>query len=114
MAGLGTTINVALIVAGGTIGLVGGRLITPRIQEGLMKATGVSVVFIGLAGALEGMPTIEAGSIAAGGTMVIVTSLPSARSSANLSTSPHGSNALAHGSSASRATAITPRSWTGS
>lgn len=75
MAGLRTTINVALIVAGGTIGLVGGRLITPRIQEGLMKATGVSVVFIGLAGALEGMLTIEAGSIAAGGTMVIVTSL---------------------------------------
>ena len=32
MPGLGTIINVVLLVAGGLLGLAGGRFITPRIQ----------------------------------------------------------------------------------
>ena len=75
MIGLGTIINMALIVGGGAIGLMAGRLITPRIQEGLMKTTGVAVMFIGLAGALEGMLSIEQDTLASGGTTVIVISL---------------------------------------
>lgn len=75
MIGLGTIINVALIIAGGIVGLVGGRLFTPRVQDTLMKATGVSVLFVGLAGALEQMMSIEEGALVSGHSMMIVASL---------------------------------------
>ena len=41
MPGLGTIINVVLLVAGGLLGLAGGRFITPRIQDTLMNASGL-------------------------------------------------------------------------
>lgn len=72
--GLGTLINVALIVVGGIIGMLGGRLFTPGLQDTLMKATGVSVLFVGLAGALSGMLSVEDGSLASSGSMMIVAS----------------------------------------
>lgn len=75
MIGLGTLMNVALILVGGAVGLIGGRFIAPHVQEGLLKATGVSVVFIGLAGALEGMLSISDGKLVSGGTAVVVASL---------------------------------------
>lgn len=75
MVGLGTLINVALILAGGAVGLVAGRLVAPRVQEGLLRATGVSVLFIGLAGALEGMLSVSDGELVSGGTAVVVASL---------------------------------------
>ena len=53
MPGLGTIINVALLVAGGLLGLAGGRFITPRIQDTLMKASGLCVLFIGLGGTMQ-------------------------------------------------------------
>lgn len=72
MVGLGTIINVALIIAGGIIGMVGGRIFTPKVQDTLTKATGVSVLFVGLSGALENMLTIEDGALVSGGSMMIV------------------------------------------
>ena len=75
MVGLGTLINVALIIAGGAVGLVAGRLVKPCVQEGLLKATGVAVLFIGLSGALEGMPSVSDGALVSGGTVVVVASL---------------------------------------
>lgn len=74
MIGLGTLINVALIVVGGVVGLLGGRLFTPSLQDTLMKATGVSVVFVGLAGALAGMLSLQDGVLVSGGSMMIVAS----------------------------------------
>ena len=53
MPGLGTIINVALLIAGGLLGLIGGRFITPRIQDTLMKASGLCVLFIGLGGTMQ-------------------------------------------------------------
>ena len=55
MPGLGTIINVALLIAGGLLGLMGGRFITPRIQDTLMKASGLCVLFIGLGGTMQKM-----------------------------------------------------------
>lgn len=75
MVGLGTLINVALIIAGGAVGLVAGRLVKPCVQEGLLKATGVAVLFIGLSGALEGMLSLSDGALVSGGTVVVVASL---------------------------------------
>lgn len=80
MPGLGTIINVCCIVAGGLVGLVGKRFISQRLQDALLKACGLSVIFLGLGGTLEKMLTVAAaadGSVAlsSGGTMMILVSL---------------------------------------
>lgn len=72
--GLGTIINVALIVVGGIVGMLGGGLFTPRVQDTLMKATGVSVLFVGLAGALSGMLALDNGALVSTGSMMVVAS----------------------------------------
>ena len=73
--GLGTLINVACIVAGGLVGLLGRSLITERLQEALLKSCGVAVLFVGLAGALEKMLSVSDGHLTSGGTMLLVASL---------------------------------------
>lgn len=76
MIGMGTVINVVLLLAGGIIGLAGGRFFIPRLQDTLMKAAGVSVLFVGLSGALAGMLTAAPdGSIASTGSMMVFASL---------------------------------------
>lgn len=75
MIGLGTIINVGLIVAGGVVGSIGGRLVTPRIQEALMKSTALCVLFVGIAGAIEQMMRVQGAGLASGGTARILISL---------------------------------------
>ena len=75
MPGLGTLINMALIVAGGLVGLVCGRFVDERMQDALMKAAGVSVMFIGIGGAVEQMLAVHGASVTNGGTATIVVSL---------------------------------------
>lgn len=55
MLGLGTMINCGGIIAGGLLGLLFGNLLQKRFQEGLMTATAVCVLFIGIGGALQEM-----------------------------------------------------------
>ncbi|MBP3587765.1 MAG: DUF554 domain-containing protein [Clostridia bacterium] len=75
MFGLGTIINVAAIILGGVIGLMGGRKLPERCQETLTLGMGICTLFIGIAGALEEMFTLESGALAAGGTMMLVISV---------------------------------------
>lgn len=75
MIGLGTIINVAGIIAGGLIGILCGKLITPQLQDTLMKANGVCVLFLGIAGTLEEMFTIQNGRLGSTGTMMMIISL---------------------------------------
>ena len=75
MYAIGTIINTAAIVIGGICGLLFGKLIRERHQDGLSKACGISVLFIGLAGALEGMMHLEGSSLVSGGTMLIIACL---------------------------------------
>lgn len=75
MIGLGTIINVGLILAGGIAGALGGRLITERIQEALVRACAVCVIFVGIAGAMEQMMSVEGTGLTSGGTMRILISL---------------------------------------
>ena len=70
--GLGTIINSAGIVLGGLAGMQFGRLLKERFQESLNMACGVSVLFIGIAGAMEGMLRIEGGAIRSGHTLLVV------------------------------------------
>lgn len=75
MPGLGTIVNAAAIVAGGLFGLLCGKLMKPRIQDSLMMACGVCVIFLGIAGAMEKMLTAADGTLSSGGTMTLIASL---------------------------------------
>lgn len=75
MIGLGTIINVAGILAGGLFGKLFGRFLSERYQDSLSKACGVSVLFIGISGALEGMLKIETDTIVSQNAMLVVLSL---------------------------------------
>ena len=72
MFGLGTIINVAGILLGGLLGLCFGKLLKDRHQETLTRVCGVSTLFIGIGGALEGMLSIDGGRIVSGNAMLIV------------------------------------------
>ena len=75
MKGLGTLINVIGIVGGGTLGYLGGNLLKENIRETLMTMTGISVIVLGLAGALSEMLYISDGRLSSGGTIMMVVSL---------------------------------------
>ena len=75
MIGLGTLINVACIVMGGLLGLFFGKFITKRIQDTLLKANGICVLFLGFAGTLEQMITVQDGRLHSSGTMMMILSL---------------------------------------
>lgn len=75
MAGLGTIINSAAIIVGGVFGLLFGKILNERIQNSLQKASGICVLFIGVAGAMEGMLKLSGSSLSAGRSMLIVASL---------------------------------------
>lgn len=72
MIGIGTMMNVAGVLAGGLIGSVFGKIVTQRYQEALMKVCGLSVIFIGISGALEKMMIISGNQLSSGGTMMII------------------------------------------
>lgn len=72
MIGLGTVINSASIVAGGLVGHFAGKFFKPEQQESLNKACGISVIFIAVAGAMQGMLKIEGTEIVSGKSMLVV------------------------------------------
>ncbi len=72
MIGLGTIINSALIVAGGLLGHVTGRLFRPDQQDSLIKACGISVIFIAVAGAMAGMLRADGAALVSGKSMLVV------------------------------------------
>lgn len=72
MYGLGTVINVFAIVIGGILGMIFGRFIGERHRESLCKACGLSVIFVGAAGALKGMFSVVDGKIVYGGDFLII------------------------------------------
>ena len=72
MIGLGTLLNCALIVIGGLIGLFFKNLFTISMQDSLKKACGVSVLFIAIASAMEGMLKISGDNLSSGKSMLLV------------------------------------------
>lgn len=75
MRGLGTIANTAAVILGGMVGLLFGKKIKDNIQETLMKANGIAVIFIGVSGVLQYMMVIEDGTIETQGTMLLIFSL---------------------------------------
>lgn len=72
MVGLGTIINTLAILVGGICGLIFGRFIKDSVQDALCKACGVSTLFLGISGALEGMLTVDGSHVTGGGAMLII------------------------------------------
>lgn len=72
MPGLGTVINSISIIAGGLVGHFTGKLFDRKQQESLNKACGICVLFIAIAGAMEGMLKIENMKITSGKSMLVV------------------------------------------
>lgn len=72
MIGIGTIINTAAIVAGGILGILLGGAFTKKMQDTLIKSTGICVLFIGIGGALQEMLSFENGKLVSGGGMVII------------------------------------------
>jgi len=69
---LGSIINTVAIIAGGLVGLFVGKLFTEEQQDALIKTCGVSVLFIAIAGAMEGMLSLEEGALHSGKGMFVV------------------------------------------
>ncbi len=72
MIGLGTIINTAAIIVGGIIGHFTGKLFKQEQQAALNKSCGISVLFIAIAGAMQGMLHIDAGAVVSGKSMLVV------------------------------------------
>ena len=68
---MGTLINVVAIIIGGIIGLTFGRFIKERVQQGINMACGVSVLFIGMSGALTGMLEVNEGAVGSRNGMLV-------------------------------------------
>lgn len=75
MFGLGTIINVGAILLGGTIGALFGKFIKEKLQDAIVKATGICVMFIGVAGTLEKMLSVDGEKLTSSGTLMMICSI---------------------------------------
>ena len=71
MPGLGTIINVIGIILGGILGLLFGNRLGQRVRDTIMAGCGVSVMCLGVGGALSKMLIVQDGVLTAGGTMMM-------------------------------------------
>ena len=67
--------NTLAIVAGGLLGGLFGRFLGENVQDGVIKACGISTLFIGLSGTLEKMLSVENGVVVSSGSMLIIACL---------------------------------------
>ena len=75
MRGLGTLINVACILLGGTIGRFAGNRLKPNVQDTVMTITGIGVMMLGLGGTMQHMLVITDGVLNTTGTLMMIISL---------------------------------------
>lgn len=71
MIGLGALINTGAIAAAGFMGHFFGKFFKEDQQDAITKANGVAVLFIAIAGAMEGMLKIDSGRLVSGKSMLI-------------------------------------------
>ena len=75
MAGVGTLVNAAAVIAAGILGLILKKGIQKRFQDIVTKAIGLAVIFIGISGTLSEILVIEKGEITTQGSMMLIISL---------------------------------------
>ena len=72
MIGLGTIVNALAVVVGAVLGMVFHGGLKERFQSIVMKAIGLSVIFIGISGAVENMLVVTDSEVATTGTMEMI------------------------------------------
>ena len=75
MVGLGTLANMALIVFGATVGIIIKGGLKKRFQDTIMNALGLSVMFIGISGALQGLLVVDESGLQNSNIMLMIVSL---------------------------------------
>lgn len=75
MTGLGTTVNIIAVLAGGFIGVLIKGGLSKRFEDILMKSLGLAVVFIGISGALTGLLSVSGENLQTERTMLMIVSL---------------------------------------
>lgn len=75
MIGTGTLANIGAIIIGSTIGMLLRNGLKERFRDTIMKALGLSVMFIGISGALSGMFSVSDGKLQTSNTMLMIASL---------------------------------------
>lgn len=77
MPGLGTIVNVAAIILGAIPGMLCGKKLNTDIRNSMTSVLGLSVMFVGIVGALGGMLKVASDGVAleSGGTMMMIISL---------------------------------------
>ena len=72
MIGLGTIVNASAVVVGAVLGMLFHGGLKERFQNIVMKAIGLSVIFIGISGAIENMLVVTGSEVTATGTMEMI------------------------------------------
>lgn len=73
MIGLGTIINTIAILIGGVAGTLFGKMLKEKHQEALTMVCGISVLFIGIAGAMEVMMKVDGlGLVSSRGMFIVI------------------------------------------
>lgn len=75
MIGLGTIANTIAVIIGGCIGLFLKKGIKKSLQDSLLQAMGIAVLFIGIGGTLSQMLVFKDGHLETTGTMLMIFSL---------------------------------------
>lgn len=75
MRGIGTIANVIAVIIGGTVGLIIKGGLKQRYQDMLNQTLGLTTIFIGIAGAMEGMLSVNGAALETKGTMLLIASM---------------------------------------
>ncbi len=75
MPGVGTLIDMSGIVAGGMTAIVFGKLFTENMKDMMMTVCGISVFVIGITGIMQGMLSVEDGTISVNGSVPLLISM---------------------------------------
>ena len=69
---MGTIINTISIIIGGILGILFGKRLKEESQTAIIRSCAIAVIFIGVAGTIEGMISITDSTLVAGKSMFIV------------------------------------------
>lgn len=75
MRGLGTVINVALLIFGRLCGLLFGKKLNERIKDTLLSVNAVAIMMLAVGGVMQNMLSLSDGKLSTGGTVMMIVSL---------------------------------------
>ena len=75
MRGIGTVINVALLIFGGLCGLMFGKKLNERIKDTLLSVNAAAIMMLAIGGVMQNMLSLSGGKLSTGGTIMMIVSL---------------------------------------